>query len=164
MRPYRKERIANALRNIVSEAIAYKMHDPRVEPLTTVTRVDVTGDLQSAKVHLSVPGNEAAERRTMAAMRRATGYLQSLVAGQMQIRQCPELRFMIDKGTKSARQILKILDENREKHPELFESQDAEDGNPDESQRDQPAQADEPRRTGDHPGEAAEDMGEGMGG
>jgi ribosome-binding factor A len=118
MRPYRKERIASAIRSIVGSAIAHKLQDPRVSGLTTVTRVELSADLQLAKVYLSVPGESACERKTMAAMRHATGYIRRMVAHQLQLRQCPELRFMIDDGIKGAREVLKLLEENRRGHPE----------------------------------------------
>ncbi len=120
MRPYRKERIANAVRNIVGEAIAHKMHDPRVQPLSNVTRVEVSGDLQLARVYLSIPGGEVAERRSLIAIQHATGYLQRMVAGQLQIRQCPELRFLIDERVKGTLRTMQLLEENRRKYPELL--------------------------------------------
>ena len=123
MRPYRKERIASAIRNIVSEAIAHKMHDPRVQPLSNVTRVEVSGDLQLAKVYLSVPGGEAAERRTLSAMQHATGFVQRMVASQLQMRLCPELRFMIDERVKGMQRTMKLLEENRQKYPEVFKEE-----------------------------------------
>ena len=124
MRPYRKERIAIAVRNIVGEAIAHKMHDPRVQPLSNVTRVELSGDLQLAKVYLSIPGGEVAERKTLAAIKHATGYLQGMVASQLQIRQCPELRFLIDERIKGTLRTMQLLAENRRKYPEVFKEDD----------------------------------------
>ncbi len=119
MRPYRRERIATVIRNTIAEAIVHKMQDPRLTPLTGVTRVEVSADLQIARVYLSVPGTDAAERKTMAAMQHAVGYLQSMVAGRLQIRQCPELRFALDEGVKKARETMQLLDENLRQDPSL---------------------------------------------
>ncbi len=124
MRPYRKEKVASLVRQIVSEAIVHRLHDPRVAPLTTVTRVEMTDELLIARVYLSVPGDDAAESRTIAAMRHATGYIQRMVAGELSIRQCPELRFEIDKAAKGVRRTMELLEDIRRREPELFESQE----------------------------------------
>ena len=128
MRPYRKKQVGSVIRHVVGEAIAHRLHDPRVAPLTTITRVDVTGDLSIARIFLSVQGSEAAERRTIGALRHARGFLQRELARELALRQCPELRFEIDQAIKEARRTLELLEENRRREPELFDSigQDAE--------------------------------------
>ncbi len=153
MRPYRKERVGSVVRDVVSQAISQKMHDPRLVPLTTVTRVEVTGDLQIARVYLSVHGGETAERKTMAAMQHAVGYLQRLVAGELNIRHCPELRFEIDKAVKNAQRTLELLEENRRLHPDLYESEDGADGK-------RNGDSGEPDRLDDHAGGKVEDAEE----
>jgi len=117
---FRKERVASAVRDIVSEAIAHRLNDPRVAPMTTVTRVEMTGDLLVAKVYLSVPGDESAEGRTLAAVLHAGGFIRRIVARELSIRQCPELRFAIDEAAKGVRRTMALLDENRRTHPALF--------------------------------------------
>ncbi|MGB2984466.1 MAG: 30S ribosome-binding factor RbfA [Phycisphaerae bacterium] len=123
MRPYRKEKVASVVRHVVGEAIMHRLNDPRVEPLTTVMRVEVTGDLLLVKVYLSIQGGETAERRTLRAMRHAAGFLQRMLARQLPIRHCPELRFEIDRGVKEARRTMELLEENRRLEPECFESE-----------------------------------------
>lgn len=117
MRQYRKEMLASVIRNVVSNAIAHRLHDPRVEPLTTVTRVELTTDLLVARVYVSVPGGDVAERRTTAALRHAAGYVQRLVAQELTIRHCPEVRFDVDESLKIARQTLTLIDEGRAEGP-----------------------------------------------
>lgn len=119
-RPYRKERVASLVHEIVSETVASRLHDPRIAPLTTVTRVEVTPDLLIAKVYFSVLGDDAVERRTITAIRHAGGFIQRQVAQELSLRQCPELRFDIDESAKRARQTLALLDQNRREHPEWF--------------------------------------------
>ena len=118
---YRPERIASVIRDLVSEAIARHLHDPRVSTLTSVSRVEVSGDLQIAKIYLSVPGGEANENKTVAALRHAAGRVQMLVARGLQLRQCPHLHFLIDPRVKGVRETMRLLDENRRAKPELFE-------------------------------------------
>ncbi|MBI4718885.1 MAG: 30S ribosome-binding factor RbfA [Planctomycetes bacterium] len=123
-RPFRRERVASVVQEIVSEAIARRLSDPRIAPLTTVTRVEVTADLLVAKVYFSVVGDDADERRTLAAIRHARGFIQRIVARELTLRQCPELRFDIDQGAKRARETLQLLEENRRRSPDLFGATD----------------------------------------
>lgn len=119
MRPYRKEKLARVVREVVCEAIAHKLHDPRIDPMTTITRVEMTGDLLIAKVYLSVHGGDAVVRRTLKGIQHATGFLQRQVAQALQIRHCPTLRFDIDHGVIGARRTLALLAENRRQDPNL---------------------------------------------
>lgn len=113
MHPHRKEKLSSLVREVISEIIARKLNDPRVAPLTTVTRVEMTGDLAVAKVFLSVTANDAGERRTLQAMRAAKGYMQRILAGQLVIRQCPQLHFEIDEAAKTARRTMELIEQNR---------------------------------------------------
>ena len=113
MRHFRKERVANLIREIVSEALTRKLNDPRLEPLTTITRVEVTSDIMFAKVFLNVPGGTTAENKTLRAVQHATKFVQHLVAKELNIRTCPEIRFELDNSLKATRSIMDILDENR---------------------------------------------------
>ena len=130
MRPYRKEKLASVVRQVVSEAVVHKLSDPRISPLTTVTRVVMSPDLQIAKVYLSVQGGEAVERRTLRALRHAAGYLQRMVAGALQIRQCPELRIDLDQGVKEARKTMDLLAQHSLEEPDMFNEQSSADAEP----------------------------------
>ncbi len=120
MRPYRRERLGSLIRELVSEVLSRHMQDPRIAALTTVTRVEVSGDLQVAKVYLSVPGQAVDERKTLAALEHATGHVQGLVARDLQIRQCPQLRFLVDPRVRGTRRTLELLEQNRLAKPEAF--------------------------------------------
>jgi len=122
MRTHRKEKVASVIKQVVGEAIVHRMQDPRITALITVTRVEVAGDLAIARVYLSVQGDEATERRTIAALQHARGFLQRGVAQALSIRQCPEVRFEIDQVAKGARRTMALLEENRRREPELYES------------------------------------------
>ncbi len=126
MKPFRKERLASVIRDIVSETLANRMNDPRIEPLTTVTRVAMSGDLMIATIHLTVHGDMTAERKTLIAVRHAKGFIQRIVAQELTIRQCPELRFEIDQVANRSREILDLLQRNREAQPEIYK-QDSKD-------------------------------------
>ena len=113
MRPYRRERVANTIRDIVSDVVAHKLQDPRVDAMTTITRVVMSGDLLIANVYITVHGGGASERRTLTAIQHAGGYIQRVVAGNLTMRQCPELRFRIDEAVEGVRKTMELLAENR---------------------------------------------------
>ena len=113
MGQYRKQKLASVIRAVVCSAIAQRLHDPRVAPLTTVTRVELSPDLMIARVYVSVPGGDAVERRTTDALDHAAGFVQRLVAQELTIRHCPEIRFEVDEALKMARHTLALLDEVR---------------------------------------------------
>lgn len=122
---HRKEKLSSLIREVVSEIIARKLNDPRIEPLTTVTRVEMTGDLAMAKVFLSVTADDAAERRTLQAIRHASGFMQRILAGQLAIRQCPQLQFQIDSGAKTARRTMELIEQNRREREAAAPQDDA---------------------------------------
>ena len=130
MRLYRKEKVASVIQHIVSGAIVHRLHDPRIDPLTTVTRVEMTRDLAVARVYLSVQGGDSVERRTLRAVRHAAGFIQRMVAHELPLRQCPTLHFEIDEGVKGARRTMELLAENRRNEPGLSGSDDPEEWNP----------------------------------
>ena len=111
MKSYRPQRVANLIREVVSEAIANKLSDPRIGPMVSVTRVEVTADLEHAKVFFSVMGSPSAERRTMQGLQSAVGMVQRMVAGELSIRQCPHLSFHLDETIKRTAETIRIINE-----------------------------------------------------
>ena len=107
---YRSQRLAALVQRIVGDAIVNRLADPRISPLTSVTRVEVSPDLLRATAFISVMGTEAEARTTMAGLESARGLVQTRLARQLDIRQCPELRFSLDRGFKVGLQTLSELD------------------------------------------------------
>ena len=132
MGAYRKEKVARVIRQVVGDAIAHRLNDPRVSPLTTVTRVSVSSDLLIAKVYLTVHGSDIDERQTLRAVQHASGYVQRLVARELTMRHCPEVRFEIDEVAKATQKTMELLAQNRLREPELYVD-DAVDGGLQES-------------------------------
>ncbi len=128
MRAHRLERIASTVRWVVSDAIANRLNDPRVSHFTSVTRVEVAGDLSVAKVHVSVMGTPAEERRTLHALRHAAGHVQRLLARRLETRQCPQLAFEIDPSLKGTAETLRLLNELIPPATDEAASPDAADG------------------------------------
>ena len=112
MASHRVERMASTVRTIVADAIRNKLNDPRIAPLCSVTRVEMSGDLQVARVFVSVPGSDAVRRRTMAGLTHARGHIQRIVAHNLSVRQCPEIRLKLDDSLKLAAETMRIIEQS----------------------------------------------------
>jgi ribosome-binding factor A len=137
MKSFRPERVGHLIREVVSEAIANRLNDPRIEPLSSVTRVEVTADLEHAKVWVSVMGTEAAQRRTLSGLKSATGFIQGLVARELQIRTCPRLTFMLDESIKKGEATLRLIEQTMAEYRPADADGSAAVGEPDGLEREQ---------------------------
>ncbi len=104
--------MARVVREAVSDAIANHLSDPRIEGFVSVTRVETTGDLRNADVYISIFGKgEASQNKTFAAIEHAGSRIQSLLAGKVQSKFCPVLRFHRDEKFKKTLETMKLIDE-----------------------------------------------------
>jgi len=101
---------AEAIRQVVGMAILTEIQDPRVQDVTVV-RVEVSGDMQTAKVYVSVMGSEAAQNLCLKGLKSCAGFLQSKIAKRLDTRYVPHLQFVLDQGVKNQLLVSKILDE-----------------------------------------------------
>ncbi len=106
----RAQKAAEAVRAVVSTAILQELKDPRVQHVT-VTYVEVSDDLRSAKVHVSVMGTETQQNLCLRGLQSAAGFLQSRVAERIDMRYTPRLKFLLDQGVKRSIEIATILRE-----------------------------------------------------
>lgn len=105
----RPEQVAETVRQVVADALARDVRDPRVG-FVTVTGVLVTNELSHARVMVSVPGDEAAKARALAGLESAAGFLRSRVARALTTRSVPELHFELDRGLEHASRINELLE------------------------------------------------------
>ncbi|MFZ4608402.1 MAG: 30S ribosome-binding factor RbfA [Gemmataceae bacterium] len=110
MKTHRVARIAEVIREVASETILFKMSDPRIS-MVTVLRADVSGDLQHAKIYVSVMGDEEHQKETLYALNGAAGFVQSQLADRMKTRFLPVLTFVLDQGIKKSLEISKLIQE-----------------------------------------------------
>jgi len=110
MKTHRLARVAEAIREVASETILYELRDPRVK-MVTVTRAEVSGDLQHAKVYVSVMGSEQEQKLCMHGLRHAAGFLQSKLAKRLQPRFTPLLTFVLDRGVKNSIEVSRLINE-----------------------------------------------------
>ena len=105
---HRLERVDTLVQQILADALATRVKDPRVG-FVTVTHVSVTADLAHALVHVSVLGDEDAKTADMVGLESAKGFLRSQVARAATLRITPELRFELDRGLEHAARIDELL-------------------------------------------------------
>ncbi len=108
----RQEKVARAVKEGVSDAIANHLNDPRIEGMVSVTRVEMAANLRSADVYLSFFGkDEAGQNKTFAAVAHARPHIQSLLAGRLHSKFCPVLRFHRDERFKKTLETMKLIDQ-----------------------------------------------------
>jgi ribosome-binding factor A len=101
---------AEAIREVVSMAILTEVRDPRVKNVTVVS-VEVAPDMKSAKVNVSIMGDEKQQKLTLSGLQHSAGFLQRKIADRIETRYTPRLSFVIDKGVKNSLEVQRILNE-----------------------------------------------------
>lgn len=105
----RSERLAEEIRENVAEIVA-QLKDPRIG-FVTVTRVSLTPDLRSARVYVGVLGDEAQQRKTLAGLSQAAGFVRRELGRRISVRHTPDLAFHYDAGLDATDRVAKILRE-----------------------------------------------------
>ncbi|MEA2125713.1 MAG: ribosome-binding factor [Solirubrobacteraceae bacterium] len=106
----RMRRVDEAMREVLSDAIAQELKDPRIG-FVTVTAVDTAPDLRHANVWVSVLGDETQRRLSLAGLRSAHGLLQRAVAAQLRLKHTPQLEFVYDDTAERAARLERLLAE-----------------------------------------------------
>jgi ribosome-binding factor A len=105
---HRVERIAEQIREEISQMLATEVRDPGVG-LVTVTRVKVTGDLSLARVYWTSLDDGAERRKTAQALSRTVPYLRHLLSQRLTLRRAPEIQFLFDESVAAQDRIEKII-------------------------------------------------------
>ncbi len=116
MKSHRLARVNEVVREVAAEAILFEMKDPRVKGVT-VTRAEVSADLQHAKVHVSVMGSEREQKLTMHGLNSAAGFVQAKLAKRLTTRYVPHVSFVLDLGVKKSIEIARLIHEEMAKLP-----------------------------------------------
>lgn len=119
----RLERVAEAIREVVSTAILFEMKDPRVQGVT-VLRAEVTGDLRNAKVFVSLMGDPQQQKLTLHGLNHARGFLQSKVAERLQTRWTPVIQFVVDESVKKSIEISRLIERAMASSPKAKSSEE----------------------------------------
>ena len=91
--------------------IIRNLKDPRVGIMTTVTAVEVAPDLKTCKAYISVLGDEEAKADTMAGLKSAAGFIRRELARTVNLRNTPEIRFIMDESIEYGMKMSKIIDD-----------------------------------------------------
>jgi ribosome-binding factor A len=105
----RMRRVDEAVRAVLSDAIAKDLKDPRVG-FVTVTAVKTSPDLRHARVYVSVLGNEQARADTLEGLRSARGFLQGRVAAELSLKHTPTVVFKYDESIDRGMRISQLID------------------------------------------------------
>ena len=95
----------------MSQIIREDIKDPRVHPLTSVMAVEVTPDLKFAKIFISVFGNEEEKEKTMEGLKKSAAFACMQLAKRMNLRNTPELTFVLDQSIEYGVNMSKKIDE-----------------------------------------------------
>ncbi len=110
MAPSRMRRVNEVIRQVLGDAIATDLKDPRIG-FVTVTDVDTSPDLRTSRVYVSVLGGEAERENALAGLRSAHGFLQGRIAAELRMKRTPTLTFHYDESVDRGVRISRLLDE-----------------------------------------------------
>ena len=95
----------------LSNILRAGIKDPRVAPMTSVVAVEVAPDLKTCKAYISVLGDEKAQQATIRGLQSAEGYIRRELARTINMRNTPEIRFIVDQSIEYGVNISKKIDE-----------------------------------------------------
>ncbi len=108
----RSHRVADFIQRELSELIRTEIKDPRVSAMVTVSSVEVSRDLGTAKIHYTIMGAEPGEREeTEKALKNAAGFLRRKLAPRLNTRSVPQLRFYYDDSIERGAQMSALIDD-----------------------------------------------------
>jgi ribosome-binding factor A len=109
----RTERIGDLIREEVSRLLITETKDPRIR-MTTITGVEVSRDISTAKVFYTMSGDRVARQETQKGLTSAAGFMRSAIAHKLTLKRMPELIFIYDTSLDYSEKIDKILDDLKE--------------------------------------------------
>lgn len=104
-------RINQEVQKELGVLISQELKDPRVNPMTSVVGVEVAPDLKTAKVYISVLGDEDSQKSTLAGLKSAAPFLRSELARRINLRNTPELRFIGNQFIEYGVHMSKLIDD-----------------------------------------------------
>ncbi|MDE6960204.1 MAG: 30S ribosome-binding factor RbfA [Lachnospiraceae bacterium] len=104
-------RVNGEVQKVLSEIIRGEIKDPRISPMTSVVQVYVAPDLKTCKAFISVLGEEEAQKDTLAGLKSAVGYIRRQLAKELNLRNTPEITFILDQSIEYGVSMSKRIDD-----------------------------------------------------
>ena len=120
----RQEKVARVVKEGVSDAILSHLSDPRIEGFVSVTRVEMSPNLRSAEIYLSIfGGNQKAHKKTFIAIEHARTKIQSFLGDRIKSKFCPILYFHLDEKFKKTMETMRLIEKaaSEFKHEDIVE-------------------------------------------
>ena len=95
----------------LSNIIRSEIKDPRINPMTSVVSCEVSPDLKTCKAYISVLGDELSQQNTIKGLKSAEGYIRGLLAKSINLRNTPEITFVLDQSIEYGVKMSKLIDE-----------------------------------------------------
>jgi ribosome-binding factor A len=126
---FRPDRLGDQIRAEISELLAREVHDPGVG-FITITRVQVTTDLQIAHIYYTTMADEAARKQTAKALTRVLPFLRRQLAGRLRLRRVPELDFRFDRSIEHQDRVERLIHEIQTERAARAEDEDSSQDDP----------------------------------
>ena len=120
-------RINGEVQKALSDIIRLELKDPRIHPMTSVVLAQVTPDLKYCKAYISVLADEEHAQDTIKGLKRAEGYIRTQLAKKVNLRNTPEISFILDQSIEYGVRMSKLIDDVTKELPEDENEQEAED-------------------------------------
>lgn len=104
-------RINGEVQKVLAEIIRGEIKDPRIAPMTSVVAVEVAPDLKTCKAWISVYGDEKAQADTLTGLKSAEGYIRTQLAKTVNLRNTPQITFLMDQSIAYGVTMSKLIDE-----------------------------------------------------
>ena len=117
-------RINGEVQKELSSIIRGEIKDPRIHPMTSVMAVEVAPDLKTCKAYISVLGNQEAKEATIRGLNSAEGYIRRQLARNLNLRNTPEIRFILDESIEYGVNMSKLIDEVAKRDASLGKSEE----------------------------------------
>ncbi len=104
-------RINGEVQRVLAEIIRGELKDPRINPMTTVMAVEVAPDLKSCKAFISVLGDVQSQEDTLKGLNSAMGFIRTQLAKKINLRNTPEIKFIMDQSVEYGINMSKLIDE-----------------------------------------------------
>lgn len=114
-------RINNEVHKELSNIIRSEIKDPRINPMTSVVAVNVSPDLKTCKAYISVLGDVESQQDTIKGLKSAEGYIRNLLAKNINLRNTPEITFVLDQSIEYGVNMSRLIDEVNGKKEEVDE-------------------------------------------